>query len=190
MEILEFIKKNADSFASITNAADVVSSVVSKMQEMGYSALANNAKEPLYVSKEQFDQVSTQAGALNKQLEDLKKAAKGNAELTTTIEDLQKKNSEWEGKYKDGMLVNAVKMAAIKANARDASDVLSLIDKSKLVLKEDNSVDGLDDQLKCLKESKAYLFGETVKIDGANPNNETKTVTEKAASDFAAGLNG
>lgn len=190
MEILEFITKNTDAFASIPNASDVVSSVVAKMQELGYSALANNAKEPMYIPKEQFDQVSLQTGELNKQLEELKKAAKGNEQLTSTIEDLQKMNGEWEIKYKDGMLMNAVKMAAIKANARDASDVLSLIDKSKLVLKEDNSVEGLDEQLNSLKESKGYLFGETVKIDGANPNNETKTVTEKAASDFSSGLNG
>lgn len=190
MEILEFLKKNTDAFAAIPNAAEIVGNVVAKMQELGYAALANNTKEPLYIAKSQFDQVNTQAGELNKQLEELKKAAKGNDEPTKTIEDLQKKNGEWEGKYKDGMLVNAVKLAAIKANAKDAGDVLSLIDKSKLSLKDDNTVEGLDDQLKTLKESKGYLFGEAVKIDGANPANETKTETEKAASDFSAGLSG
>jgi len=190
MEILEFIKKNAEAFAGIPNAAEVVGSVVAKMQELGYTALANNTKEPLYVAKSQFDQVSTQAGELNKQLEELKKAAKGNDELTRTIDELQKKNREWEAKYKDGMLVNAIKLAAMKANARDAGDVLALIDKSKLVLKEDNTVEGLDDQLKTLKESKGYLFGEAVKIDGPNPANGAKTETEKVASDFSAGLKG
>lgn len=190
MNILEFINKNAEAFASIPNAAEVIGSVVTKMQELGYTTLANNTKEPLYVDKSQFDQVNTQAGELNKQLEELKKAAKGNDELTRTIDELQKKNGEWEEKYKDGMLVNAVKVAAMKANARDAGDVLSLIDKTKLALKEDNTVEGLDDQLKTLKESKGYLFGEAVKIDGANPADEAKTETEKATSDFSLGLKG
>jgi prefoldin subunit 5 len=191
MDILEFLKTNTEAFSEIPNAAEVVGSVVAKMQELGYAALANDTKTPAYVAKAQYDQISGQASELGKQLEDLKKAAKGNDELTKTIDELQKKNTEWEGKFKDGMLVNAVKLAAMKANARDAGDVLSLIDKSKLTLKDDNSVEGLDDQLKSLKESKAYLFGEGVKVDGANPaGSETKTETEKIAGDFSAGLKG
>jgi len=190
MDILEFIKKNTEAFANVPNAAEVVGSVVAKMQELGYAALANNTKEPLYVDKSQFDQVNTQAGELNKQLEELKKAANGNAELTKTIEELQKKNGEWEGKYKDGMLVSAVKMAAMKANARDAGDVLSLLDKNKLVLKDDNTIEGLEEQLKTLQESKGYLFGDAVKIDGTNPANGTKTEADQIANDFSAGLKG
>lgn len=190
MEILEFINKNPDAFANMPNAAEVIGNVVSKMQEMGYTALANNTKEPLYVDKSQFDQVNTQAGELNRQLEELKKAAKGNDELTNKIDELQKTNGEWEEKYKDGMLVNAVKLAAMKSNAKDAGDLLAFIDKSKLTLNEDNTVGGLDDQLNVLKESKGYLFGETVKIDGTNPADQAKTETEKIASDFSAGLKG
>lgn len=191
MDILEVLKTNPEAFAQIPNAAEAVGSVVAKMQDLGYAALANNTKSPAYVAKDQFDQVSGQAAELNKQLDELKKAVKGNDELTKTIEDLQKKNTDWEAKFKDGMLVNAVKLAAIKANARDAGDVLSLIDKGKLTLKDDNSVDGLDDQLKALKDTKAYLFGDGVKIDGANPGGtETKTETDKISGDFSSGLKG
>lgn len=169
MEIMEFIKNNLETFATIPNAAEVVGQIVAKMQELGYTALANSGKEPMYIPKNQFDEVSTQAGELNKQLEELKKAAKGNDELTKTIEDLQNKNKDWESKYRDGMLVNAIKMAAVKANAKDAGDVLALLDKTKLVLKEDNTVEGLEEQLKGLKESKSYLFGAAAAVDGANP---------------------
>jgi hypothetical protein len=191
MDILEFLKKNTEAFSGIPNAAEVVGNVVAKMQELGYAALANNTKTPSYVDKVQFDQVNGQATELNKQLEELKKAAKGNEELTKKIDELQQKNTEWEGKYKDGMLVNAIKVAAMKSNARDAGDVLAFVDKTKLALKEDNTVEGLDDQLKALKETKGYLFGEGVKVDGANPaDNGTKTESEKISTDFSAGLKG
>lgn len=191
MEILDFIKKNADAFTGIPAAAEVIGQVVAKMQELGYTALANNSKTPEYIDKGRFDQVSSQAGELTKQLEALKKAAKGNEELTKTIEELQKKNQDWEAKYKDGMLVNAIKLAAMKANARDAGDVLALIDKSKLSLKDDNTVDGLEEQLRGLKETKGYLFGETVPVPGANPATDAqKTPDAKVASDFAAALKG
>ncbi|MDP4092590.1 MAG: phage scaffolding protein [Bacillota bacterium] len=191
MDILEFLKKNADAFANIPNAAEVVGNVVAKMQELGFNALANSTKDPLYVPKDQFDQVSIQSKELGKQLDELKKAAKGNDELIKTIDELQGKNKDWETKYKDGMLLNTIKLAAAKANAKDAEDILSLVDRNKLVLKDDNTVEGLDDQIKTLKESKGYLFGEGVKVDGANPGgNGTQTEATKVEADFSAGLKG
>lgn len=190
MNILEYIKNNATTFADIQNAADVVASVVAKMQEQGYNVLTNSTKEPSYVDKGQFDQVNTQVGELNKQLEGLKKAAGGNEELQKKIDDLQKQNGDWETKYKNGMLENAIKVGALKAKAKDANDILVLIDKSKVKFKDDNTLEGLDEQLTSLKETKGYLFGESVKIDGTNPPGNDKTVAEKIATDFSAGLNG
>mgnify|MGYP005851513631 CR=1 FL=1 len=90
------MKKNAEAFAAIPNAAEVVGNVIAKMQELGYPAMANNSKTPEYVNKAHYDQVNGQAQELSKQLEELKKAAKGNEEFTKKIEELQQKNAEWE----------------------------------------------------------------------------------------------
>lgn len=193
MEILEFWKQNKEAFVAIPNADAALTGIVEKMKELGYTALANSVKEPQYIVKTQFDQVNTQVGELNKQLDELKKAAKGNDELTRTIDDLQKKNQDWEGKYKEERLSNAIKLAAVEAKAKNVGDVLKLFDRRDLVVKEDNTVDGLDDRMKTFLESRPHLFGEMVPPGtGANPAGSAKTQTteEKATSDFAAGLKG
>ncbi|MBZ4662775.1 MAG: hypothetical protein JG776_457 [Caloramator sp.] len=131
-----------------------------------------------YIPKAKFDEINEQkklykqqADDLNRQLEDMKKQAKGNEELQNQIQELQAKLQESENKIKDVSLTAAIKMAAIKANAKDPDIVSMLIDKSKLNIKEDGSIEGLEEQLKSIAESKAFLFGEPqTKIgSGSNP---------------------
>jgi len=119
--------------------------------------------------KPQLEAMKSAAGEnplLKQQLEDLQKKI---AEYPTKIDELQKQNSEWENKYKESNLTTAIKLAALNAKAKDPSDVLAFIDKSKLQLNEDGTIKGLDEQLKTLTESKSYLFGET--IPGSSGNN-------------------
>lgn len=120
--------------------------------------------------KPQLEAMKVAAGEnplLKSQLEELQRKI---AEYPNQIQELQKKNTEWEGKYKETNLSTAIKLAALNAKAKDPSDVLAFIDKSKLELTEDGNVKGLDEQLKVLTESKAYLFGETIPgSGGANP---------------------
>ncbi|MDO6355119.1 phage scaffolding protein [Caloramator sp. CAR-1] len=130
-----------------------------------------------YIPKAKFDEINEQkklykqqAEDLNKQLEEMKKQAKGNEELQKQIQELQIKLQESENKIKDVSLTAAIKMAAIKANAKDPDIVSMLIDKSKLNIKEDGSIEGLDEQLKSIAESKAFLFGDVQTKIGSSSN--------------------
>lgn len=170
MQILEFIKQNAEAFTGIPNAGEVIENVVSKMQELGYSALANNTKEPMYVDKAQFDQVTAQSADLTKQVDELKKSVEGIGELTKSNEELQKTNEGLTTKYKSTAINSALKLAAINAKAKNPDDLFKFIDMSKINLKDDESIEGLDDQIKSLTQSKGYLFGDTVPAgNGFNP---------------------
>lgn len=104
------------------------------------------------------------------QLENLKKSAGDNAELQKQIETLQtentKKDQDYQAQLKDLQISNAIKLS-VSDKAQDADLVAGLIDKSKLILSDDGKVTGLDEQLKSLKENKAFLFKED-KTD--NPN--------------------
>jgi DNA repair exonuclease SbcCD ATPase subunit len=93
------------------------------------------------------------------QITDLQKAVKGNEDLENKLKDLEKANGDWETKYKAAQIDAAIKLAA--KDAKDPADVLAFVDKSKLQLNEDGSIVGLDDALKTLRESKAYLFGDS-----------------------------
>lgn len=103
------------------------------------------------------------------QLETLKASAGNNEELKTQIKKLQDELKEKEGVYEsqiaDLRMTNAI-TAAIGSSARDPEIVASLLDKKKLILSEDGKVTGLDEQLKEIKESKAFLFND----DDSYPN--------------------
>ncbi len=104
----------------------------------------------------------------DKQIEDLKKVDA--AGLQAEIIKLQGENKTAKEKYEADMkalaLSNAIKLA-LTGKAHDPDIVANLLDKTKIELNEDGTVkSGLDDQLKSLKDSKAFLFAEEKKDDG------------------------
>jgi hypothetical protein len=165
---------------------EVWAKVEATVKEKGLNLILDNKEKPEYIPKNRFDEIigsknelKTQVSELSTQLETLKKAAKGNDELTKTIEELQKKNGDWEGKYKSTLLESAIKINAMKEKAKDPSDLIKFLDASKLEIDDQGNVKGLEDQLKVLKESKPYLFGETIPgnppPNPPNGGNGTKT---------------
>lgn len=139
---------------------------------------AEESKKELegYVSKDTYDtteqqrkQLETSVNDYKTQLETLKTAAGDNESLKTQIADLQeqnkKKDEEYQTQLKELQLTNAIKLA-ISGSAQDSDIVAGLIDKTKLILGDDGKVTGLEEQLKTLKESKAFLFKQEEKPSG------------------------
>lgn len=112
-------------------------------------------------SEQQRKQLETSANDYKTQLESLKESAGDNETLKQQIAQLQEQNKQKDADYqkelKDMKLTNAIKLA-ITASAQDADLVTGLIDKEKLILGDDGKVTGLDEQIKSLKETKAFLF--------------------------------
>lgn len=98
---------------------------------------------------------------LNGQLEDLKKSADASEGLKKEIERLQGENTtakqQYETDLQDLKLTNAIS-AAINGKVHNEKVVTGMIDKAKLVIGDDGKVVGLDEQLKGLQTSDAYLF--------------------------------
>lgn len=98
----------------------------------------------------------------DKQLADLKKAAEGNEELKKQIEQLQaenkKKDEDYQAKIRDMAVTTAIKLA-VAGQVHDPDLIATLLDKSKIEVDENGTIKaGLDDQIKALRESKAFLF--------------------------------
>lgn len=133
------------------------------------AAAASQEELKTYIPKSRFDelnegkkQAEKDRDTVNGQLEELKKSAGDNEGLKKQIETLQGENKAAKEKHeadmKDLTLTNAIKMA-LTGKVHDEALAAGLVDKTKLVIDGDKVV-GLDEQIKTLKESKAFLFKE------------------------------
>ncbi|CAM4185701.1 phage scaffolding protein [Paenibacillus alkaliterrae] len=132
-----------------------------------------------WIPKDTFNQVNEAKKQLetdlkdrDKQLTDLKKSAGDNETLKQQISVLQEDNKksagDYEAKIKDMKVAAAIEKALGAANAKFPDLLLSKVDKAKIELLQDDTVRGLEDQIKTLKESYKELFGED-KLTGGNP---------------------
>ena len=147
---------------------DLYNQVVSKLGDKHKIAIVSDGN---WIPKDKFNEVNEAKKQLeadlkdrDKQLADLKKAAEGNEELRKQIEQLQADNKaaaeKYEAKIKEMAVTTAIKLA-VAGHVHDPDLVAGLIDKSKIELDENGNVKaGLEDQIKVLRESKAFLFVE------------------------------
>ena len=146
------------------------------------SVIGDISKElPKYfIPKDKYNEVAEAKKKLeadiqerDNQLEQLKNAAGNSEELKAQIEQLQAENQkaaeEWQAKMAQMQLDFAIDKALTAAKAKNPKAVKALLDLEKVKLDGDKLL-GLDDQLKAIKESDAYLFGESGKVgSGTNP---------------------
>lgn len=136
-----------------------------------------NLLKDSYVEKTKFDEAAaaksnleTQIKERDKQLDTLKKTAGDKEKLEATIKQLQEDNKSAKTKYETDLknlrIDSAVKLK-LSGTAQDVDIVASLIDKTKLIVGDDGSVTGLDEQINPLKQSKPFLFKE-IKSKGGN----------------------
>lgn len=129
-----------------------------------------NLLKDSYVEKTKFDEAAaaksnleTQIKERDKQLDTLKKTAGDKEKLEATIKQLQEDNKSAKTKYETDLknlrIDSAVKLK-LSGTAQDVDIVASLIDKTKLIVGDDGSVTGLDEQINPLKQSKPFLFKE------------------------------
>ena len=116
-----------------------------------------NAKlEEVKQQKEQLDDYK-------KQMKDLEKKAKGNEELEKSIKDLRADNEKKDIDYQITIATQkkdfAVQSAIKEVQGKNVKAIKALLDMEKITV-DDTGIIGLSDQLKVLKESDAYLFGE------------------------------
>ncbi|EMM1913054.1 TPA: phage scaffolding protein [Staphylococcus aureus] len=130
----------------------------------------------------EIEELKEEISKRDEQIVKLQDSVKDDSEIQKELEELKNQNSEWETKYKETQLNNAVKLAvAIEAN--DANDILAFINKDELELADDGTVKGLDKAIETLKESKPYLFAPS-KPTGNSPQQGDNPTGKPTKEDF------
>lgn len=121
----------------------------------------------------EIEELKAEISNRDEQIAKLQDSVKDDSEIQKELDELKNKNAEWQSKYQESQLNNAIKLAVAK-DANDANDVLAFINKDELELQDDGTVKGLDKAVESLKESKPYLFADNTPKgntpqDGNNP---------------------
>ncbi|WP_256816536.1 phage scaffolding protein [Cytobacillus sp. Bac17] len=121
-----------------------------------------------WIPKEKFNELNENTKELKKQLKDrdaqlaeLGEKAKGHEELTAKINELTEENkkaaAEYQQKLDQQAFDFALKSALTSVKAKNPKAVEALLNKESIKLDGDKLL-GLEDQLKALQKSDAYLF--------------------------------
>ena len=131
-----------------------------------------------YIPKEKFDAKNEEVKSLNQQLQErdtqLEELKKIDAEgLQQKIQELQQENettkTEYEEKLQKQAFEHALENSLAGAKVKNTKAVKALLDMDTIKL-DGETLKGLDDQLKDLKESDPYLFDSE---EGNNNNGGT-----------------
>lgn len=145
---------------------DLYNQVIEKTGDKHKVAIVSDGT---WMPKEKFNEANTARKQAedtlkerDQQLEQLRKSAGDNETLQADIKKLQDENKTVQEKYEADMkelkMDTAIKLA-IGSQVHDAKYAIDHLDKSKIELNEDGSIKaGLEEQVKNLSESKAFLF--------------------------------
>ena len=139
----------------------------------------------------------------DKQLETLKNSPDNPETLKQQIQQLQDdnkaKDEAHQKEIKELKVNSALEKALTNAKAKNAKAVQALLDLGDDVeLNEDGTIKGLDEKIKALKKSDAYMFDDakpSTSVKGANPSSTnpsnpidpgSKKPQEKSYEDFLA----
>lgn len=119
---------------------------------------------------------------LEKNSEDSEAIAKEIENYKTQIEELTKARDAEK-------VSNAIELAIIQAKGRNTKAIRALLDSDKIKLEDDGSVSGIEDQIKMLTKTDAYMFEseeEKAKLPkslgykGPKASNNSETKSEKS----------
>lgn len=157
-----------------------------------------------YVPKSRLDEVIEERNGLrdqiaerDKQIAELGKNAGDNQALKDQIAQLQTANEQAAKDYESNLakvkLDNAVELALTGARAKNNKAVRGLLDLTKSKVGEDGKVEGLDEQIKALQKSDAYLFESSepnkqpAQFKGTVPQEGNPAPKQKAVKDMTYG---
>lgn len=141
--------------------------------------MAENGAD-IEAEKAKYTEANTKLEDITKQLEEANNTIKGlkknnadNEALQNQVKEYEEKikiqKADYESKVRNLTLDAAIEKALSVAKAKHTDLLSSKIERDKLVINDDNTITGLDEQLNSLKENYKDLF--EVTVSGTTPTN-------------------
>lgn len=174
----EITTQHAKEFEG-TNLGESVKSLTDKLGGLGYDVLFNNKKAAEFVPSSrlsevagQRDQFKGQVEDLNKQLQAMSDAAKGNDALQKQLGDLMTTNTTLLKDLEKTKVDSQIMLAANEAV--NPKDLLMFVNYENIKINSKGDVMGAEAEIARLKTEKPYLFQGKQQPNkaGGDPNND------------------
>ncbi|WP_414049782.1 phage scaffolding protein [Macrococcus animalis] len=132
------------------------------MKEHGKTVARKEAR--ITTLEEERDSLTTDIESRDKQIKDLKENPQIDEESKKQLETYEKENAQLKQERKD-ILINQAIISKIAKDVHNPETVKKLIDRDGLEVKDDGTVEGLEDKINSLKESDGYLFTTNTTIE-------------------------
>lgn len=160
-ELQAILEQHKDKIGDLT--PDGFNSLSTKLTELGYDVLINHREKAEFVPTSrlndvvgQRDQFKSQATELNKQLQAMKDAAKGNEELQKQLQGLMDNNNKLLADLENTKVDTEIMLAA--KDAVNPKDVLVFVNRDNIKLGAKGEVLGVEAEIKRIMQEKPYLF--------------------------------
>ncbi len=160
---------------SLGIADDIINDIISKLKKEKIELHDNivNDDDNKWIPKSRLDTVIEQRNEfevsnkeLQKTIQKLQKSVTTSEEDKLLIQQLQDQLEQSTDKIRELKVNSAVKDVALKYKAKDVNDILRFLDTNKIDVE---NVDAIEQEIKTLSETKAYLFGAD-KLGGRDPH--------------------
>ena len=166
------------------------SSTISKVEDI----IKTNAKEldaklfidgdgEHYIPHARFDEVVNQRDSANasikdyqSQIEELGNQVEAGSSAETTINDLKTKLAA-QTELAKGAIIETRLHPLVNDSIAPVSDLLGFMDVEKILVNEDGTVSGLEEQLKSVRDARSYLFKSTEEGGEDNSNSQVEAGT-------------
>ena len=197
-EIDEIMEQFKDSFED-ASIKDNFGKISTKLNELGFDVLINNKQKAEFVPSSrlgevvgQRDQFKTQVTELNKQLQTMKDAAKGNEELQAQLQELMDKNQGLLSEVETTKINTEIMLTA--SDAVNPKDVLVFVNRNNIKLSAKGEVLGVEAEVARIKAEKPYLFkseqlGKKGGSDNSGAHGKPDKFTMNSLIRGAAGMN-
>jgi hypothetical protein len=150
---MEFTK---ESLMAMGIAEELANKIVAAYAEAQKKFIPKSRFDEVIAEREEAKRLLTESNA---KIEELSKVdpKELEAQITQLKGDLAQSQKDSDEKLAAAKRDSAVRLA-LTGQVHDADLVISQLDTSKITIKDDGSVDGLDGQIKDLREKKSFLF--------------------------------